>query len=214
MAKNLPYVTSTGTLEKMLEKIVAASVPERFTQDFVSTKLSMKGGTARAIIPFIKKMGLVASDGSPTELYKEFRNHTKSGAAIAQSLRNIYSELYEMNEYAHDLKDVDLQGLIVEATGAEKDSAVAQKTLTTFKALKKLSDFDAELEVKELEPEMQADVSPVQQIPLQTHTQQPLTGAGEGINLSYTINLNLPSTSDIEVFNAIFKSLKDHLLRK
>ncbi|MEJ2692641.1 MAG: DUF5343 domain-containing protein, partial [Candidatus Thiodiazotropha sp.] len=40
MAENLPYSTSVGTLEKMLEKIKTASVPERFTQDFVNTKLA------------------------------------------------------------------------------------------------------------------------------------------------------------------------------
>ncbi len=214
MAKNLPYVTSVGTLEKMLEKIVAASVPERFTQDFVSTKLSMKGGTARAIIPFIKKMGLVASDGTPTELYKEYRNHTKSGAAIAKALKNVYGELYEMNEYAYDLKDGDLQGLIVQATGAEKDSSAVQKTMATFKSLKKLADFEAELEIEEPEQESTPEAPPVPQIPIQSHMQPPSTGSSEGINLSYTVNLNLPATTDIEVFNAIFKSLKDHLLQK
>ena len=46
MAENLPYSTSVGTLENLLEKIKTASVPERVTQDFVSTKLAMKGGTA------------------------------------------------------------------------------------------------------------------------------------------------------------------------
>lgn len=214
MAKNLPYVTTVSTLEKMLEKIVAASVPERFTQDFVSTKLSMKGGTARAIIPFIKKMGFVASDGSPTELYKEYRNHTKSGAAIAKSLKNVYSELFEMNEYANELKDNELKGLIVEATGAEKDSVVVQKTLSTFKLLNKLADFEADLEEKEQVKEIKPEIPATQQIPIQTHVHQPPPGAGEGINLSYTINLNLPPTSDIEVFDAIFKSLKEHLLQK
>jgi hypothetical protein len=34
-----------------------------------------------------------------------------------------------------------------------------------------------------------------------------------GMNLGYTINLNLPATTDVAVFNAIFKSLKEHLLR-
>ena len=34
-----------------------------------------------------------------------------------------------------------------------------------------------------------------------------------GLNLSYTINLNLPETSDVEVFNAIFRSLKENLLK-
>jgi hypothetical protein len=32
------------------------------------------------------------------------------------------------------------------------------------------------------------------------------------INLGYTINLQLPATSDIAVFNAIFKSLREHIL--
>ena len=73
MAENLPYSTSVGTLENMLEKIRTASVPERFTQEFVSTKLAMKGGTAMSTIPFIKKMGFVGSDGTPTDLYREFR---------------------------------------------------------------------------------------------------------------------------------------------
>ena len=34
-----------------------------------------------------------------------------------------------------------------------------------------------------------------------------------GLNLSYTINLNLPATSDVAVFNAIFKSLKENMLK-
>jgi len=47
---------------------------------------------------------------------------------------------------------------------------------------------------------------------------QPLSLAGgrvglSKLGLSYTINLNLPATSDIAVFNAIFKSLREHLLR-
>jgi len=34
------------------------------------------------------------------------------------------------------------------------------------------------------------------------------------LNLSYTINLVLPKTDDAAVFNAIFKSLRENLLRK
>jgi hypothetical protein len=35
----------------------------------------------------------------------------------------------------------------------------------------------------------------------------------QAFNFSYTINLNLPETTDVEVFNAIFRSLKEHLLK-
>lgn len=34
-----------------------------------------------------------------------------------------------------------------------------------------------------------------------------------GLNLAYTINFNLPATAAIAVFNAIFKSLKENLLK-
>ena len=39
------------------------------------------------------------------------------------------------------------------------------------------------------------------------------TALPDGLNIGYTINLHLPATSDIAVFNAIFKSLRENLLR-
>lgn len=120
MAENLPYSTSVGTLEKILEKIKSASVPERFTQDFLNTKLAMKGGTANSCIPILKKMGLIGSDACPTELYREFRNPKKSRTALGKAFKRLYERLYEMNEYIHDADDGDVLGLIVECTGSEK----------------------------------------------------------------------------------------------
>ena len=117
--KNLPYAQNTTTLLKMLDKIKTASVPDKFSQDFVSTKLLMKGGTPRSTIPFIKKLGLVTSDGTPTKRYSEFRNSDKSGMAIAEGMREIYSTLFDMNEYVYELDNAGLKKLIIEATGAE-----------------------------------------------------------------------------------------------
>ncbi len=211
---NLPYVTATGTLETMLEKIKAASVPDKFSQDFVATKLAMKGGTARATIPFIKKMGLVNTDGSPTERYREFRNPHKSGQAIAAAMRDVYAPLFEMNEGAYKLDNTKLKGLIVEATGAEAGSAAVQKTVSTFVALKALAKFDSTPKKMEVEPRATHETISQNQTPA---PQMPQISGGarttEGINLSYTINLNLPATTDIEVFHAIFKSLKQHPLQ-
>lgn len=215
MAENLPYSTAVGTLENMLEKIKTASVPERFTQDFVSTKLAMKGGTAMSCIPFLKKMGFVASDGTPTEQYREFRNPKKSRLAVGKAFRKLYQRLYEMNEYIHDASDQDVLGLVVECTGGEKNSAVTKYTLATINMLRKISDFDGDdaLDVEENGTINVPNPSSYQPVSGSTHIpsiQQPPNG--KGINLSYTINLNLPATKDIEVFNAIFKSLKEHVL--
>jgi len=215
MSENLPYSTSVGTLEKLLEKIKTASVPERFTQDFVSTKLAMKGGKAMACIPFLKKMGFVASDGTPTDLYKEFRNQKKSRLAVGKAFRKLYQRLYEMNEYVHDATDAEVLGLIVECTGGVKDSSTTKFTLYTLNMLRKISDFDIE-ETPDFEengsvvlPNFSA-IQSVGSLPQMPSNQAP--PSGKAINLSYTINLNLPATKDIEVFNAIFKSLKEHIL--
>ena len=42
----------------------------------------------------------------------------------------------------------------------------------------------------------------------------PLIEQDVKLNLSYTINLVLPKTDDIAVFNSIFKSLRENLLRR
>jgi hypothetical protein len=215
MAENLPYSTSIGTLLNMLEKIKSAPVPERFTQDFVSTKLTMKGGTAAACIPFLKKMGFVATDGTPTELYKEFRNPHKSRIAIGKAFRKLYHKLYEMNEYIHDATDPEILGMIVQHTGGEKNSTVTKSTLGTLNALRKISDFDTEPEHEVEEAGAFHSKNPLSKSILQIDPQvqpAPQQQRSKGINLAYTINLNLPATKDIEVFNAIFKSLKEHIL--
>jgi hypothetical protein len=141
MSHNLPYVLQPGTLTKILEKIKTASVPERFTQDFLGTKLGFKGGNSKAVIPLLKKIGFLATDGSPTDLYKRFRNPAQSGAAMAAGIRHGYKTLYEMNEYVHDANDKDLKGLVVQATGAEPDSRVVQAIVASLKALKAFAKF-------------------------------------------------------------------------
>ena len=92
-ATPLPYLASPGSIKTALEKIRAAATPERVTGDFMNTKLQIKGGTGSALIPFLKKIGFVASDGAPTELYKRFRNPSIGGTAVAAAIKIGYAPL-------------------------------------------------------------------------------------------------------------------------
>jgi hypothetical protein len=49
---SLPYINAYGNITRALEKIREASTPDRFTQDFLGTKLGLKGGSATPVIPF------------------------------------------------------------------------------------------------------------------------------------------------------------------
>lgn len=178
-------------------------------QDFLAAKLGMKGGRPKPVIPFLKRIGFLGTDGAPTELYKRFRNSAQSGSAAAQALRKGFAPLYEINEYVHELNDNDLRGVIVQATGAEAGSGTVRAIVGSFKALKAFANFeDAE------EPEAQDE--PRHDTPDDSEDEE--EGAKDRrtdlrFGLSYTINLNLPATSDIAVFDAIFRSLKANLLK-
>lgn len=199
----LPYVPAYGQLAKAFGKIKTAETPGRFTQDFLATKLDMKGSTARPVIPFLKRTGFLGTDGVPTDLYKRFRNSASSGVAAAEALRTGYAKLYEVNEYAHEAKDSDLRGLVVQVTGSEPNSQLVRQIVGSFKALRAEADFSKGA----------AESTVPEELSMTTSTEQ---GAGSGglgqLSLGYTINLHLPPTSDVAVFNAIFKSLREHIL--
>ena len=99
----------------------------------------------------------------------------------------------------------------MEVTGQEQNSAGVRNVVKCFNNLKGFADFDLQpsgdeqllVDAANHDEQNESDRIPLSpQIPKQ----------GLGLNLGYTINLNLPATSDIAVFNAIFKSLKENLL--
>jgi len=201
-----PFMNGYGTAAKILSKIKEAQTPDRFTQDFLSTKLGFPGGTAKAFIPMAKRIGFIESDGRPTDLYKSFRNPTQSKAAMAAAIRKGFSQLYERNEYVHDLDKKKLEGLIMEITGLEQGHSTVRSIVGTFETLKQFADFNKP------EPAPYSDTA--------AKAAKPKGEAGEeasnnlDLRLAYTINLVLPKTDDIAVFNAIFSSLRTHLLKK
>lgn len=206
---SLPYVTSPGNIDKALNGIRSAAVPDKVSQDFVKTILKIPGGSGAQITAFLKKLGLAGVDGTPNDAYKTFRNPTSSGGAIANAIRYAYKPLYIRNEYMHKLNDEELLGLVVEETGQPHDSNPVKLIVACIKRLKEYANFEEynveKDEAEKVIPEASTQ-RPASQIPAQ-HINRSV-----GLNLGYTIHLNLPATSDSAVFDAIFKSLKENLL--
>jgi hypothetical protein len=212
---NLPYVLTTGRITPLLQKIQEAQTPLRFTQDFLDTKLGMKGGSAAPLIPLLKRIGFLENDSTPTDLCRKYRNPDTSGPALAQGIRKGYSELFSRNEYAHSLSRDKLANLIVEITGKEKDDRVVGAIVATFWVLKEKADFERVLAANDRDKKDQELSNPpvLTEVPRIPPIQNLPQGNGLGLNLSYTINLNLPETDDINVYNAIFKSLRENMLK-
>ena len=142
----------------------------------------------------------------PTDRYKRFRNPGQTGKAAAEALKEGYRSLYEVNEYVHDASEEDLLGVVVQVSGLEPKSSTTKAIIGSFKALKDFGIFE---EGEDVEDENEDDA------PDAGDNERGGDGVvlKKGLGLSYTINLNLPATSDIKVFDAIFRSLKEHLLK-
>jgi len=218
MSESLPYLAAPTNIPKVLDRIRTAPTPPKVTQDFVKTKLQIPGSSGNQMTAYLKRIGFVGAEGAPSELYVQYRNQNTAGLAVAKAIRLAYAPLYEHNEYAHDLSDDDLRGLIIQVTGWAQDARGVDLTLKCISLLKAQAKFDGtpeESEKKESAADkpsvpaatnLPAVAPPVAQDPHGRHKRL-------GMNLSYTINLNLPPSTDIAVFNAIFKSLKENLLK-
>ncbi|MBO6562747.1 MAG: DUF5343 domain-containing protein [Nisaea sp.] len=210
---SLPYVTSPGNIEKALNGIIKAAVPERVSQDFVKTVLGIPGGSGDQMTAFLKKIGFSSSDGKPTELYTKFRNPTSSGKAMAVAIKKAYAPLYVRNEFMHELSDQELLGLVVEETGHAHDSNPVKLSVAAISSLKRFADFkNSSAENNEM-PGAAIQGAAKSSNSANSGVSLRKSEASIGLNLGYTIHLNLPATSDPAVFNAIFKSLKENLLR-
>lgn len=217
MSDSLPFMNSTGLITKILNKIVEAQTPPKYNIDFQSAKLGYGSGSAKAFPPLLKRIGFISSDGTPTELYKKFRNSATRASAMAAAIKTGYAPLYSVSEYAHHLDAKKLRDAVIQVTGHPNDSSTVTAITGTYNALKAfVPNFDEALEGSEKKDEAEIENSEKAEakppaIPEYTSA-PPSPTAGRGMNLSYTINLNLPETKDPEVFDAIFTALKTKLL--
>jgi hypothetical protein len=203
-----PYVNGYGGIPTLFRKIKEAAVPAKFTQDFMTTVLGLKSSSYRAMIPLLKKLGFIDPANVPTEAYRKFREDSLAGSVMAEQLRDAYKSLFIANEYAYKLDKKDLSAKLRAVTGAGEDDANIPYIASTFFELSKLAKWESAAD-KPKQKKKDADREEEDQGGSDKET---LFKARLG--LSYTVNLNLPATTEIEVFNAIFKSLRENLLRE
>ena len=198
-----PYVNAYGNLSKLLSKIKIASVPQKVTQDFFSTVLGLKSSSYQPMIPLLKKLGFIDQGNVPTQRYKDFRSDAKSGFVMAKALGEAYKDIYQANEYAHKVPKKELVDILITMTGAAKEDKIIPSIVGTFQELVKHAIFD----VTDVPEEIIEDSEE------ESGTEEVVKGRGNvKFGISYTINLNLPATTEVKVFDAIFKSLKKNII--
>ncbi len=195
------YVQVYGQLADFFDRIAKGQAPERFTRQHLKD-LGFTSASFNAMIPLMKALGFLADSGSPTERYHRYRDSSQSRRVMGEALREAYGDLFVIKANPTDADRALIEGKFKSAHNAT--DRVAKLMASTFYSLLSLAD----LQPAPKSPERPATESP-DQPPTETPEKLIETLAP---TLHYNIQIHLPATKDIEVFNAIFKSLKEHLL--
>ena len=203
------YTTIPGNIPKLLDAIQAAGVPPRVTVEFLKT-LGFKSSNDRNLIRILKAIEFLDDNGVPTARYREFRDRSKGAGVLADALRFAYEDLFLAHTKAQELSTDKLKGII--ATKTSKGDRVVSEIARTFQALAKKADFSASPSSTAPGPEEKPETptTPGAGRPPDEPTARAPRPAGHSFH--YNIQIHLPTTTDITVYNAIFRSLKENLL--
>lgn len=200
------YTVAVGRLPELFSKIRDGQAPELLSQQLLKD-WGFTSSNDRAAIPLLKALGFLSPEGKPTHMYHEYRDHSRSKMIMAQAVRNAYSDIFLIKEHPTDADKAAIRGKFKSFHNVSDH--VASLMTNTFYALLNLSDLRAVGPKKKIEKESEADKSETKA------TEQPSSVTGGSAiypaGLHYNIQIHLPATKDVEVYNAIFKSLKEHL---
>lgn len=198
-------MASPGSAETGLEKVRTASEPSTLTTTNVGDVLGLKGGTGASFVRLLKRLGMLEEGGRPTPAYRRFRGEPGRSKALAEAIRTAYAPLFQRVEAAHKLQRDKLTALVVEVTGSAHDARPVELTVSTFQKLCSKADFEG---AGEMQPD-DLDDEPDSENPREDIAKNRSRG---GVQLTHQIVLHLPDTTDIRVFDAIFKSLRENLM--
>lgn len=199
MATEYPYMVSNNKIQPILNTIETAAKPKKFTNNLLK-QLGFASSNDRAIIPLLKRLKFLQDDGTPTDLYDQLRDKTSRFYILGVQVRELYSDIFAINTDIHKASEDETKGAISRVTG--KDETSVTRYYATFKALTKIANFTTAPKSKpkpgEESPEKEIPGKPDEQI-------------SKEASFHYNVQIHLPATTDISVYNAIFKSLKEHL---
>jgi hypothetical protein len=207
------YTLKTSALPAYFDAILDAQPPERFSLKFLEN-LGFTSTNDRLIIGILKDLGFLNRDGAPQRRYFDFLDKSRSKQVLAEGIREAFADLFAINTKANDFTIQEAKNKLRTLYGGQKTPLVIGNIAKTFRALCDYADFSSPLPARPAD-EKQANEEEIEKpndaLRAKAEKSEPLAGKIHVSGLQYHINIVLPETRDQAVFDAIFKSLRDHL---
>jgi Family of unknown function (DUF5343) len=201
MALSDVYVQSLSRFSAFFQQIRDAQAPGIFSQQLLKD-WGYSSSNDRNFIPLLKALGFLSQDGKPTHRYLDYRDHSKSRRVLGDGIREAYSDIFLIKAKPTESDKDAIKGKFKSSHNTSDN--VAGLLSSTFLKLLDMADIDTS-SATPISPEV------VPSIPAHGNSGNHSNGSVGISGLHYNIQIHLPPTKDIEIYNAIFKSLKEHL---
>lgn len=208
MALPTAYLTSQKNLSGIFDALKTAKAPDKFTLAFLES-LEYASSSDRLIVGVLKSLGFLDDAGRPTERYFRFLDQTQSERVLAEGIRTAYDDLFRVNINAQQMSKQDVINKFKTLSQGKISDSVLDKMAMTFTALTKLADFSAPVAEGAVDsPEKAMQLEPAHAV--EDLPRSP--GVRSLGGLVYNIQIVLPDSRDQAVYDALFSSLRRHLL--
>lgn len=213
------YTIKPNAIPDYFDALQNAQPPERFTMKFLEN-LGFESTNDRQFIGILKDLGLLNRDAAPQQRYFDFLDRSQAPRVLGEAIRQAFSDLFAVNMRANEMSLEDVKNKLRTLYAGKKTELVLGNIAKTFRALCDMADFSSAASIAPSAP----DVAPQSQTAEpQTPGPQPPASASASSEprhvastlrfsgLQYHINIVLPETRDQSVYDAIFRSLREHL---
>ena len=91
MALTNSYLNSTKNLESIINAVINAKAPDKFTTRFLED-LGFKSSNDRLVIGVFKALGLIDDNGQPLQRDYEFLDQTQTKKILAVGIQEAYED--------------------------------------------------------------------------------------------------------------------------
>lgn len=213
MALTNAYLQTTKNLQSIINSVVSAKAPERFTNKFLED-LGFKSSNDRLYIGLFKALGLLDENSAPTSRYHQLLDQAETGKVLAIGIQEAYEDLFALRKDAYKLTIDEVKGKLKTLTQGQKSDNIIQLMSNTFKALCDIADWNSPVpvQVNTTANDTVASVATPTVDASQGQFTEVYPNSSDRMNLHYNIQIHLPETTNMAVYDAIFQSLKKHLM--
>lgn len=218
MALTSSYLVSVKNVKPFFDSLITAKAPGTFTQKFVEG-LGFKSTNDRLFISLLKGLGFLDANSVPTERYYRFLDQSESKKVVAEAVEDAYGDLFDVNTKAYELSVSEVKNKLRTLTQGKHSEKVVSLMASTFKALAEYADWGGKTATKPEKPTVAATPE-TKEKPMEEKIPviPPIEPLDDGksstgtAQFHYNIQIHLPESRDESVYDAIFRSLRRHLL--